>query len=93
MICLAQKKKVKTLTEKYLDIAQLTGTFVVKNIPQKFSILGESADIVDQIIDNQMIRKLQDLSNLIVSIHYTDQKMFSESSGHLRVVMNLSKKN
>ena len=30
---------------------------------------------------------------MIMSIHYTDQKMFSEQSGHLRAIFYASKKN
>ena len=33
------------------------------------------------------------MSGLFISIHYTDQKFFSSSQGHLRVVLNLSYKN
>lgn len=56
-------------------------------------MFGESGDIVDSIIDNQISKKMQDLTNLIVSIHYTDQKTFSSSTGHIQAVFNLSKKN
>lgn len=33
------------------------------------------------------------MQGLLISIHYTDQKLFSESTGHLRVVLNASHKN
>lgn len=29
---------------------------------------------------------------MILSIHYTDLKMFSDSTGHLRIVLNMAKK-
>ena len=39
------------------------------------------------------MKKISDLNGLIFSIHYTDLKIFSESTGHLRVVLNLAHKN
>lgn len=93
VFCLALRKKVKALTEKYLDLAKLTGTFDLKSIPSTFAALGESADILDALIDNNVARKLQNLSSLIVSLHYTDQKMFSEQTGHIRAVFHAAKKN
>ena len=50
-------------------------------------------DSVDFIVDNNVCRKLSDLAGLVQSIHYTDQKLFSEQTGHLRAVLYASKKN
>jgi hypothetical protein len=89
----ANKKKVKSYSEANLDINKLTGRFEVNNLNNSYQILGESADIVDSIIDNYMVKKLNEFNGLFLSIHYTDQKMFSESKGHLRVIINASHKN
>ena len=58
-----------------------------------YEVLGEAADTVDSILDKHVVKKISDLNGLIYSIHYTDLKMFSENSGHLRVVLNLGHKN
>jgi len=39
-------------------------------------------------MDNYLTKRVSDTNGLFVFIHYTDQKMFSESTGHLRVVLN-----
>lgn len=39
-----------------------------------------------------MVKRINDLNGLILSAHYTDLKIYSEKSGHLRVVLNLSHK-
>jgi hypothetical protein len=44
-------------------------------------------------MDSSTTKKISDTNGLFVSIHYTDQKMFSESTGHLRVVLNGAYKN
>jgi hypothetical protein len=44
-------------------------------------------------VDNYVLKKLNELQGLIVSIHYTDVKIFSQNQGHLRVEMNLAHKN
>ena len=56
-------------------------------------MLGESTEAVDYIVDNNVCRKLADLGTLFESIHYTDQKMFSEQTGHLRAILYASKRN
>jgi hypothetical protein len=93
VLLVANKKKIKAYSESNLDINKLAGRFDVNNLNNSYQILGESADIVDSIIDNYMVKKLNEFNGLFLSIHYTDQKMFSESKGHLRVVLNASHKN
>jgi len=39
--------------------------------------LGENADTVDSIVDNYVVRKLNEMNGLISSIHYSDQKLLS----------------
>ena len=39
------------------------------------------------------MKRLNDVQGLFVSIHYTDLKMYSNSNGHLRVVLNATHKN
>ena len=90
---LAQKRKVKEITAANLDIAKLTTYFGVANLHQSYEILGESAESVDYLIDNYAVKKLNEMNGLFISIHYTDQKLFSESNGHLRVTLNAVHKN
>lgn len=92
VLAVAQKRYIKDLTDKNPDIKTVTKQFNVANLPQNYQILGEAADTVDKVIDNYVVRKLNELNNLIISIHYTDLKIFSESSGHLRMVLNLAHK-
>ena len=80
------------MSEKHSDIRMMAGLFVINNLSQNYQVLGEAADTVDSIIDNYVVKRLNDLSGLITSIHYTDLKTFSSSSGHLRVVLNLAHK-
>lgn len=56
-------------------------------------MLGEASDTVDNLIDNYVIKRLNDFQGLFISIHYTDLKIYSTSSGHLRVVLNSAHKN
>ena len=65
----------------------------MKALHNNFSVLGESADMVDTIIDNHVVLKTQELSRLIMSIHYTDQKLFSDYPGHIRAVFYALPKN
>jgi hypothetical protein len=39
-------------------------------------------------MDGYITKKVSDNNGLFMFIHYTDQKMFSESTGHLRVILN-----
>lgn len=55
---LATKKKIKSLTESYLDLSQLTRVFEVKNVHQNFQILGESPETIDYLIDNHVAKKI-----------------------------------
>ncbi|XP_031472531.1 uncharacterized protein LOC116244811 [Nymphaea colorata] len=81
------------MAEKYLDIKKLAGKFRVNNLNEHYEILGESAETVDTVIDNFVTKRLNDMQGLFVSIHYTDLKTFTNSSGHLRVVLNANHKN
>jgi hypothetical protein len=92
VLAVAQKKQVKDLTEKNLDIRTMTRQFNVTNLNQSYEVLGEAADTVDSVVDNFVVRRLGELTGLILSIHITDLKIFSESSGHLRMVLNLNHK-
>ncbi len=55
---MANKKRIKSYSESHLDINKLTGRFDVNNLNSAYQILGESADIVDSLIDNYMVKKL-----------------------------------
>lgn len=92
VFAVAHKRQLKDLTEKHLDIKTMTRQFNVANLPQGYHILGEAADTVDSVVDNYVVKKLNELTGLILSIHYTDLKIFSESTGHLRMVLNLAHK-
>ena len=71
----------------------MTRQFNVGSLNQSnYEILGEAADTVDSVIDNHAVKKLKELSGLIMSIHTTDLQMYSESTGHLRMVLNLAHK-
>jgi hypothetical protein len=70
----------------------MTRQFNVKNIPQNYEVLGEAVDTVDSLVDNFVIKRLNEINGLVSTIHYTDLKVFSESTGHLRVVLNLAHK-
>lgn len=87
-----QRKQVKEYVEKQLDIRTVTRQFKVTNMHANYEVLGEAADTVDSILDKHVVKKISDFNGLILSIHYTDLKMFSESTGHLRVVLNLAHK-
>ena len=77
VFCIANKKKLKHITQSNIDLAKLVGNFEVKGINPSFSTLGESSEILDSIFDSNTCKKINDLSSLIYSIHYTDQKLFS----------------
>ena len=92
VLAVGQRKFVKDLVQKNLDIKTMTRQFNIANLNDKYEVLGQAADTVDSVIDNHTVKKINDISGLIYSIHYTDQKNFSNSSGHLRVVLNLAHK-
>lgn len=92
VLAVAEKKRVKDLTDKYLDVRKLTKPFFVNGFPQNYQILGEAVDTVDSIIDNHVTKKLNLVNGLITSIHFTDLKMYSQNTGHLRLVFNLAHK-
>ena len=77
MFCIANKKKLKTITENNIDLAKLTGTFDVKGLSNNYHALSEAAEILDTLIDGNTCKKINDFSSLIHSIHFTDQKLFS----------------
>ena len=54
--------------------------------------MGEAADTVENVVDRHVVKKIKDISGLLLSIHYTDLHTFSESKGQLRVVLNLAHK-
>ena len=87
------RKKLAKVVEANIDLHKLAGSFEVKNLHQGFEVLGEATETVDYIVDNNVCRKLADLQSLIHSIHYTDQKLFSGETGHLRATFYASKKN
>ena len=66
----------------------LTGSFEVKNLHNNYEVLGESADTIDQIFDGYVVKRISENPGLFMYIHYTDQKMFSNGTGHLRVILN-----
>ena len=74
-------------------MAKLVGSFEVNSLPQNIEAFGESTETVDYVIDNHVCRKIAELGTLVQSIHYTDQKLFSEQTGHLRAIFIASKKN
>ena len=92
VLAVAHKKQLKDLTEKSPDIKSVTRQFNVSNLVQNYQVLGEAADTVDSLVDNYVVKKINDLNGLILSIHNTDLKIYSESTGHLRMVLNLSHK-
>ena len=93
VFAISQKKAVKDLSEKYPDIRTMTRKFQIANLNQSYEVLGESADSVDSIVDNYVLKKLNELQGHLISIHFTDVKVLSRNSGHLRVVFNLAHKN
>jgi hypothetical protein len=93
VLAVLAKKMVKEQTEKHLDLRTMTKQFKLSNMPNNLNVLGESGDTVDSIIDKHVVQKLKDLDGLLLGVHYTDLKTFSEFKGHLRVVLNLSHKN
>jgi len=76
-----------------LDIRKIAGRFGVKGLNEHYEVLGEASDTVDNIIDNYVIKRLNEYQGLFISIHYTDLKIFSNSTGHLRVLLNPTHKN
>jgi hypothetical protein len=92
VFAIAERKRIKDLTEKHVDIKMMTRQFAIKNFPQNYEVLGEAVDTVDSLVDNYVIKRLNEISGLVSSIHYTDLKVFSQNSGHLRVVLNLAHK-
>lgn len=84
---------MKSITDASLDLNSLTKIFDVKNLNQNFHAFGESTETIDFLIDNHVVKKINELASLIMLIHYTDQKMFSDQSGHIRAVFYASKKN
>ena len=40
------------------------------------------------MFDGYAIKNINQLSSIIYSIHYTDQKLFTNSPGHLKLVLN-----
>lgn len=93
VFALANKKKIKEMAENYLDIKKIAGKFKISNLNDHYEVLGESSDTLDSIFDNYVTKRLNDTQGLFVSIHYTDLKMYSNSNGHLRVVLNAAHKN
>ncbi len=85
---LSLKKKLKTYLEKHLDVKMLTGSFEIKNLNNNYEVLGESSDTIDQIFDSYVMKRISENPGLFMFMHFTDQKMFSNNSGHLRVVLN-----
>lgn len=83
---------MKSYIEKHLDVKMLTGSFEVKSLHSNYEVLGESADTVDQIFDGYLTKRVTENPGLFMFMHYTDQKMFSNYPGHLRVVLNGSYK-
>lgn len=93
VFALANKKKIKEMAESYLDIKKIAGKFKISNLNDYYEVLGQSSDTLDSILDNYVVKRLNDVQGLFVSIHYTDLKMYSNSNGHLRVVLNATHKN
>lgn len=93
VLCIANKKKLAKTVEANIDLAKLAGSFDVKNLNGPYEVLGEGSEAVDYILDNNVCRKLTDLGKLVQSIHYTDQKLFSDKPGHLRAIFYASKNN
>ena len=86
------RRKVKQMTETNLDVKKLTGHFKIGNLTEAYEVLGESAESVDSIIDNHVVKRLNEMVGLFLSIHYTDLKINSQSPGHLRVILNATHK-
>lgn len=72
---------------------KLAGKFRISNLNDYYEVLGESSDTLDAIIDNYAAKRLNDMQGLFISIHYTDLKTFSNTAGHLRVILNATHKN
>lgn len=85
-----KKRDVKAVKAKAIDMS-VTKLFDVNNFPDTYRIFGENVESVDHIIDNQAIAMIKQLPGVFNSLHYTDQKVYSNSTGHLRVLLNLSK--
>jgi hypothetical protein len=92
VLALANKKKIKEMAENFLDIKKLAGKFKISNLNDYYEVLGESSDTLDSVIDNYVTKRLNDMQGLFISIHYTDLKSYSNSNGHLRVVLNSTHK-
>lgn len=92
VFAITEKKRVKDMTEKYIDIRMMTRQFSIKQLSQNYEVLGQAVDTIDSIVDNYVTKRLNEISGLVLSIHYTDLKIHSQKSGHLRVVLNLAHK-
>jgi hypothetical protein len=92
VFCVAAKKKMKQITEKYLDLGKLAGSFEVKGLSNGFHVIGEASEILDSVFDASTCKKINDIGSMVHSLHYTDQKVFSESEGHLRATLYASNK-
>lgn len=88
VFCLAKKRELKALKEKCPDLNFLTKNFDVTGLNEPYRILGENSESVDFIFDGFVIKYLNQLSSIIHSIHFSDQKVFSNATGHLRLVLN-----
>lgn len=93
VFALANKKKIREMAENSLDIKKIAGKFKVSNLNDYYEVLGESSDTVDAVIDNYVVKRLNDMQGLFISIHYTDLRIYSNTNGHLRVVLNSTHKN
>ena len=90
ILYILKKRDVKNVKAKSKDM-QVTKEFKIANFPDTMVILGENVESVDQIIDNQVIKMIAELQGVFNSLHYTDQQVYNNSPGHLRVLLNFSK--
>lgn len=93
VLAIVMKKQIKELTEKNLDIRTMTRQFKVGSMEANYEVLGEAADTVDSIVDKHVVKAISNLNGFVLSIHYTDLNLSADSTGHLRVVLNLAHKN
>lgn len=94
VFCLSRKREMKSFKQKCPDLNFLTKDYEVSGLSENYRILGENPESINFIFDgyvhmdiSQVVKHLNQLINIVHSIHYTDQKIFSSSTGCIRIVL------
>ncbi|EGR30285.1 hypothetical protein IMG5_135810 [Ichthyophthirius multifiliis] len=95
-ICAAilRTKNLKTARENFQDLKYLTQkVFTDKLDDDVLSILAGDENMAKEIFDDQMLKSINQYQKWFSVIHITDQKAFSSSNSHIRVVLNFPSNN